>query len=134
MNNIPNSQKWIQCIYVRNMSSHQDDKNKESLVDHREISNETSQTLDNMIIFFLSFDVLHIDLSRFPRPETGLYNSPFMGMKPLELDVHILFGNKDTCTVKPFNLGIISQMVENSHFIHTIHIILNDGIIELRDS
>ena len=95
MNNIPNSQKWIQCIYVRNMSSHQDDKNKESLVDHREISNEASQTLDNMIIFFLSFDVLHIDLSRFPRPETGLYNSPFMGMKPLELDVHILFGNKD---------------------------------------
>ena len=42
------------------MSSHQDDKNKESLVDHREISNETSQTLDNMIIFFLSSFVVHI--------------------------------------------------------------------------
>ena len=104
-----------------------------------------------MIIFFLSSFVVHIDLSRFPRPETGLYNSPFMGMKPLKFDVHILFDNKDTCTVKPFNLGIISffffchygesiyisrvnRFVESSHFIHTIHIILNDGIIELRDS
>ena len=105
------------------MSSHQDDKNKESLVDHREISNETSQTLDNMIIFFLSSFV-----------------------------VHILFGNKDGYTYREalqfrnnqffffchygesIYISRVNRFLESSHYIHTIHIILNDGIIELRDS